>query len=79
MGTIWKRADFEMIGSIAGILGSLLVALGGQLAFWGWLCFAVSNVAWVSFASVNGYKKLLLQSLCFMATTAIGIHTSFPA
>jgi|JI8StandDraft_1071087.scaffolds.fasta_scaffold830351_2 hypothetical protein len=72
------KTDFELIGSCAGILGSLLLALGGHWAFWGWLCFAVSNVAWVSFASMNRYKKLLMQSLCFMLTTAIGLHGTFP-
>ena len=72
------KTDFELIGSCAGILGSLLLALGGLWAFWGWLCFAVSNVAWVSFASMNRYKKLLMQSLCFMLTTAIGLHGTFP-
>ncbi|KQT11071.1 hypothetical protein ASG30_09320 [Ramlibacter sp. Leaf400] len=55
------------------MFGSLLLAVKGDHASWGWVAFLASNVAWIAFASARRHWFLLLQQLGFTATSVLGI------
>lgn len=63
----------EVIAAICGLLGSLLLALKGQSAPWGWMFFMLSNVGWLAFSYGFGHWFLLVQQIGFSITSAIGI------
>lgn len=72
-----KAFDWESLGAALGIAGSFLLALGPATGKWGWLCFLGSNLSWLAFARRNGFRKLQLQTLAFLCSTALGIFQSF--
>lgn len=55
------------------LLGSLLLALKGKHAGWGWVLFALSNAGWIVFAQGYGHWFLLVQQIGFSITSLIGI------
>ena len=63
----------ELFAATCGLLGSLLLALKGRAAPWGWLFFALSNVGWIAFSYGYGHWALLVQQIGFSITSAIGI------
>jgi nicotinamide riboside transporter PnuC len=63
----------EVIAACCGLLGSLLLALKGSTARWGWLLFFVSNIGWITFSFGFGHWFLLIQQLGFTVTSVIGI------
>lgn len=63
----------EVIAAVCGLLGSLLLALKGQSAPWGWMFFMISNVGWLAFSYGFGHWFLLVQQIGFSITSAIGI------
>lgn len=65
----------EIFSMSCGLLGSLLLALKGANAKYGWLLFAASNVGWIVFAQGHGHWFFLVQQLGFSITSAIGIWT----
>lgn len=71
------RDHAESLGAFFGITGSLLLALGVPISRYGWLAFLMSNLAWIIFALLFRFRKLLVQSLFFTVTTLVGILNSF--
>ena len=65
----------ELLAMAFGLLGSLLLALKGRSAAWGWVLFAASNIGWLSFAHGHGHVFLFIQQIGFSITTLIGIYT----
>lgn len=63
----------EIIAACCGLIGSLLLALKGESARWGWMFFMLSNVGWLAFSYGFGHWFLLVQQIGFSITSAIGI------
>lgn len=63
----------ELFASACGLLGSLLLALKGRVAPWGWVFFALSNAGWLAFSYGYSHWFLLVQQIGFSITSAIGI------
>ena len=63
----------EWAGCILGVLGSGLVATKSRVSAWGFVAFLLSNVAWIVFAIVEGKHGLLVQQVCFTATSLLGL------
>ncbi|HQR98365.1 MULTISPECIES: hypothetical protein [unclassified Polaromonas] len=66
-------AWLELFSAVCALLGSLLLALKGRRAGWGWVLFAFSNAGWIVFANGYGHWFFLLQQIGFSITSAIGI------
>lgn len=63
----------ELFAAACGLLGSLLLALKGRVAPWGWAFFALSNIGWIAFAYGHSHWFLLVQQIGFSITSAVGI------
>ncbi len=63
----------EVFAAVCGLLGSLLLALRGQSAPWGWMFFMLSNIGWLTFSYGFSHWFLLVQQIGFSITSAIGI------
>jgi hypothetical protein len=63
----------ELFSTVCGLLGSLLLALKGKRAGWGWLAFAFSNAGWLAFANGHGHQLQFIQQIGFSITTLIGL------
>lgn len=66
-------AVVELFATVCGLLGSLLLALKGKRAGWGWVAFAFSNTGWLVFANGHGHALQFVQQIGFSITTAIGL------
>lgn len=77
----WVRKAFEpvgatrvsWIGSFAGVLGALLLALNMTWSGLGWFAFLASNFAWIIYAVLQRVPSLLVMQLVFTSTSLIGI------
>jgi hypothetical protein len=63
----------ELLAALCGLAGSLVLALRGKYAAWGWALFVLSNVGWIAFAAGLGHWFLLAQQLGFLVTSAVGV------
>jgi nicotinamide riboside transporter PnuC len=63
----------EITAAAFGVLGTLLLALKGKHAGWGFVSYLASNAGWVAFAWMHGHFGLLAQQLAFTATSLVGI------
>jgi hypothetical protein len=63
----------ELFASTCGLLGSLVLALKGKRAAWGWVLFAFSNVGWLAFGYGYGHWLFFVQQIGFTVTSVIGI------
>jgi hypothetical protein len=63
----------EMVGAVFGVCGAWVIAAGPRLAFYGFCCYLVSNVAWISFASYHGHWWQVGQQCCFFGSTLLGL------
>lgn len=66
-------AWIELFSMSCALLGSLLLALKGKRAGWGWVLFACSNAGWIVFAQGYGHWFFLAQQIGFSITSVIGI------
>jgi nicotinamide riboside transporter PnuC len=66
----------EWIGSLSGLLGSLLLALNMRVSKYGWISFLVSNLALIAFSIGVDRHGLLMQYLGFTATSLLGLYRS---
>lgn len=66
-------AWLELFSAVCALLGSLLLALKGRRAGWGWVLFGFSNAGWIVFANGYGHWFFLLQQIGFSITSLIGI------
>lgn len=60
-------------GSINGMAGSWLLAFNCQGSKFGWILFLLSNVFWLTFAYLLDFQWLLLQTVSFTASSALGV------
>ena len=63
----------ELFATACGLLGSLVLALKGRNAAWGWVLFALSNAGWLVFGYGHGHWLFFVQQIGFSITSAIGI------
>lgn len=63
----------ELFATACGLLGSLVLALKGKAAAWGWVLFALSNAGWLVFSHGHGHWFFFIQQIGFSITSAIGI------
>jgi hypothetical protein len=63
----------EALAASFGIIGTVLLALNGRRAGWGFVAFLASNVGWIAFATMQDHWGLLAQQVCFTATSLLGI------
>jgi hypothetical protein len=61
------------MGSIAGVLGALFLALNLTWSGLGWFAFLASNFAWIIYAVLQRVPSLLVMQLVFTTTSLIGI------
>ncbi|MGA8054067.1 MAG: hypothetical protein WCA12_09450 [Burkholderiales bacterium] len=64
----------EWVGSIAGLIGAVLLASNSRASPYGWLAFITANVAMIVFALGIDARGLLVQQLGFMATSCLGLY-----
>jgi len=62
----------ETAGAAFGVWGTVLLALKGPRAGWGFVAYLLSNACWIAFAWVHTHWGLLAQQLAFTATSALG-------
>lgn len=66
-------ALIELCSMTCALVGSLLLALKGRLAAWGWVLFGLSNAGWIVFALGHRHWYFLAQQIGFSITSIIGI------
>jgi nicotinamide riboside transporter PnuC len=64
----------EILAAATGLLGTLLLALRGPRAGWGFVLYLVSNAGWIWFAIQGHHVALLMQQVGFTATSAYGAY-----
>ena len=67
-------AAFEWFGCLAGLVGATLLAANTRVSRYGWIAFAVANIAMIAMALLNGLHGLLIQQIGFTATCALGLY-----
>ena len=68
--TLW----IELTAAVFGVLGTLLLALKGPRAGWGFVAYLVSNAGWIAFALIHHHWGLLAQQVAFTASSGLGIY-----
>lgn len=63
----------ELLAASFGIMGTIMLAMNNQRSGWGFVAFLASNAGWIVFAQAQGHWGLLLQQVCFTATSLLGI------
>lgn len=63
----------EIVSAIFGIAGTVLLALNGPRAGWGFVAYLVSNAGWIAFAMAHNHWAMLGQQLAFTASSLLGI------
>lgn len=63
----------EYIAALFGVLGTVLLALKGPRAGWGFVAYLASNAGWIAFAWQQGHWGLLAQQIVFVASSLLGI------
>jgi hypothetical protein len=74
----YMQQPFAWVGLISmscALIGSLVLALKGKYAGWGWVLFAASNAGWIVFAYGYEHWFFLVQQIGFSVTSALGIWT----
>lgn len=68
--TLW----LELTAAAFGVLGSLLLALNGKRAGWGFIAYLISNAGWIAFAWLHAHWGLMAQQLVFAGTGLLGVY-----
>ena len=63
----------ELTAAAFGVLGTMLLALKGPRAGWGFVAYLVSNAGWIAFAWRLGHWGLLAQQVAFTASSLLGV------
>lgn len=64
---------YEIIGSMTGLSGAVLVATHSKYSRYGWILFLISGVMLSLFSIGLNKHWLLLQQLGYMATNVLGL------
>ena len=62
----------ELLAAMAGLAGTLLLAVKSRFMGWAFVLYLVSNVGWIAFAAVHAHWGLLVQNVGFLVTSLIG-------
>ena len=63
----------ELTAAFFGVLGTVLLALRGPRAGWGFVAYLVSNAGWIAFAWWHQHWGLLAQQIAFTASSVLGV------
>lgn len=63
----------ELTAAAFGVLGTVLLALKGPRAGWGFVAYLASNAGWIAFAWRLGHWGLLAQQVAFTASSLLGV------
>jgi len=63
----------ELTAAAFGVAGTILLALNGPRAGWGFVAYLVSNAGWIAFAWIHGHQAMLAQQIVFAATSLLGV------
>lgn len=63
----------EIWSALFGVFGTVLLALNGRHAGWGFVAYLASNAGWIVFAWIHAHWALLAQQLAFTGTSLLGI------
>lgn len=63
----------ELTAAAFGVLGTVLLALRGPRAGWGFVAYLVSNAGWIGFAWIHGHWGMLAQQLAFTVSSLVGV------
>ncbi len=63
----------ELTAAAFGVLGTVLLALNGPMAGWGFVAYLASNAGWIAFAWIHRHWGLLAQQVAFTVSSCLGI------
>lgn len=63
----------ELTAAAFGVLGTVLLALNGPRAGWGFVAFLASNAGWIAFAWIHAHWGMLAQQLAFTVSALLGV------
>lgn len=63
----------ELLAAAFGVLGTVLLALNGPRAGWGFVAYLASNAGWIAFAWIHSHWGLLAQQIAFTASSLLGV------
>lgn len=64
----------ELTAAAFGVIGTVLLALKGPRAGWGFVAYLVSNAGWIAFALIHHHWGLLGQQIAFTASSLLGAY-----
>lgn len=64
----------EWVGAVAGIFGTMLLALNINRAWEGFACYLISNVAWITVAVQMESGPMLLMNAFYLGFTLVGLR-----
>lgn len=64
----------ELVAAAFGVLGTVLLALNGKRAGWGFIAYLVSNAGWILFAWMHAHWGMLAQQVAFTASSLLGAY-----
>ncbi|WP_382155318.1 hypothetical protein [Hydrogenophaga sp. ANAO-22] len=67
------RLAIELAAAAFGVLGTVLLALNGPHAGWGFVAYLASNAGWITFACIHRHWGLLGQQIAFTVSSLLGI------
>lgn len=63
----------ELAAAAFGVAGTILLALNGPRAGWGFVLYLASNTGWIAFAWIHAHWALLAQQLAFFVSSLLGV------
>lgn len=63
----------ELTAAAFGVIGTVLLALNGRRAGWGFVAYLASNAGWIAFAWAHSHWGLLAQQVAFTASSLLGV------
>lgn len=63
----------EVIGSVLGVIGGLLVALQCRISVYGFGFYALSNIAFIAFGLHRGHYGIVAMNAVFLVLAALGV------
>lgn len=73
MSTPTLIITIEWVAAITAVVGTLLLALKGPRAGWGFVLYLVSNAGWITSALHHGAWALLAQQAVFVCISLWGV------
>lgn len=67
----------EILGTVAGIAGALMLALNNRYSSWAWPVWVASNIAWIVYALDHHSYGFLVQQIVFTVINLVGIRKWF--